>query len=51
MSLVIKQIHNLPEAVVWLQLWSDVMSHLWKDLEILHEVFFKWNLCENLLVQ
>lgn len=40
MSLVVKQIHNLNEAVVWLHLWSDFMSHSWKDLQILHEVFF-----------
>lgn len=46
-SLVVKQIHNLTEAVAWLQLWNDFMSHSWNDLQIFHEVFLKWNLCES----
>lgn len=46
-SLVVKQILNLTEAVVWLQLQSGFMSHSWNDLQILQEVFFKWNLCES----
>lgn len=47
-SLVVKQIHNLTEAVVWLQLQRDFMSRSWNDLQIVYEGFFlKWNLCES----